>query len=271
MGMPSLSLKGKVAIITGAKRGIGKAIALAFAEAGASVAVCSRVTQDGQLQDVAGEIRRLGHGTLAIQADVSNQDDVNRMVQQVRDEFGAIDILVNNAAVSVRASLIDTSEADWDKVMNVDLKGYYLCAQACARIMMKQKRGNIINISSRLGLTATPNMGAYSIAKAGELMLTRVLALELASYNIRVNAIAPGLVETEGSAHLWSQPKIRRQFESEIPLGKIALPSDVATSALFLASDASSYITGHTMLVDGGAQAGSLRVSSPPTSKLPES
>lgn len=270
MGMPSLSLKGKVAIVTGAKRGIGKAIALAFTEAGASVAVCSRATQDGQLQDVANEMRRLGHGTLAIQADVSNKDDVNRMVQQVMDEFAAIDILVNNAAVSVRASLIDTSEADWDKVMNVDLKGYYLCAQACARIMMKQKRGNIINISSRLGLTPTRNMGAYSIAKTGELMLTRVLALELSSYNIRVNAIAPGLVETDGSAHLWSQPKIRRQFESEIPLGRIALPSDVATSALFLASDDSSYITGHTILVDGGAQAGSVRVPSLPTGKLPE-
>jgi 3-oxoacyl-[acyl-carrier protein] reductase len=268
MDMPSLSLKGKVAIVTGAKRGIGKAIALTFAEAGASVAVCSRATQDGQLQDVANEMRRLGHGTLAIQADVSNKNDVNRMVQQVSDEFGDVDILVNNAAVSLRASLIDTLEADWDKVMNVDLKGYYLCAQACARIMMKQKRGNIINISSRLGLTATLNMGAYCIAKSGELMLTRVLALELGSYNIRVNAIAPGLVETEGSAHVWRQPKIRRQFESETPLGRIALPSDVATSALFLASDASSYITGHTILVDGGTQAGPLRVPTPSTSKL---
>ncbi len=271
MGMPSLSLKGKVAIITGAKRGIGKVIALTFAEAGASVAVCSRATQGGQLHDDANEMRRLGHRTLAVQADVSNKDDVSRMVQEVMDEFGAIDILVNNAAVSVRTSLIDTSEAAWDEVMNVDLKGYYLCAQACARIMMKQKRGNIINISSRLGLTPTLNMGAYSIAKSGELMLTRVLALELGGYNIRVNAIAPGLVETEGSSHVWGEPKIRRQFESEIPLGRIALPSDVAASALFLASDASSYITGHTILVDGGTQAGALRVPTPPISKSPES
>jgi NAD(P)-dependent dehydrogenase (short-subunit alcohol dehydrogenase family) len=255
MSVPVFPLKGRVAIITGGKRGIGKAIALTFAGAGASVIVCSRASRDGELQAVADEIKRLGHNALAVAADVSNQADVNRMVTQVMDEFGAIDILVNNAAVPIRAPLMDTSEADWDRVMNVDLKGYYLCAQACGRVMMAQKRGNIINIASRLGIKATPDMGAYSVAKAGELMLTRVLALELASYHIRVNAIAPGLVETEGSAHLWSQPEVKRQFESVIPLGRIALPGDIAAAALFLASDASSYITGHTMVVDGGMQA----------------
>ena len=139
--------------------------------------------------------------------------------------------------------------------MSVDLKGYYLCAQAVGRIMMQQNRGNIINIASRLGMTASSTMGAYNIAKAGEIMLTRVLALELASYHVRVNAIAPGLVETEGSAYLWRQPELKKRFESEIPLGRIALPSDVAAAALFLASDASSYITGHTIVVDGGRQA----------------
>jgi NAD(P)-dependent dehydrogenase (short-subunit alcohol dehydrogenase family) len=255
MNMPSFSLKDRVAIITGAKKGIGKVIALTFAEAGASVAICSRITQDGKLQAVADEIKSLGHTALTIHADVSQPAQVNNMVKRVMEEFGAIDILVNNAAVSIRAPLMCTSESDWDSVMNVDLKGYYFCAQAVGRIMMQQKRGNIINISSRLGVTASSNMGAYSIAKAGELMLTRVLALELASYHIRVNAIAPGLVETEGSAHLWNQPDLRRRFESEIPLGRIALPSDVAGAALFLASDASSYITGHNIVVDGGSQA----------------
>ena len=255
MNIPNLSLKGKVAIITGGKRGIGKAIALAFAEAGASVAICSRITQDGKLQAAADEIKSLGHAALAVQADVSQLADVNNMVQKAMEKFGAIDILVNNAAVSTHRPLMDTSESDWDELMSVDLKGYYLCAQAVGRVMMQQNRGNIINIASRLGMTATSTMGAYSIAKAGEIMLTRVLALELASYHVRVNAIAPGLVETDGSAYLWRQPELKKQLESEIPLGRIALPSDVAAAALFLASDASSYITGHTIVIDGGRQA----------------
>jgi 3-oxoacyl-[acyl-carrier protein] reductase len=255
MNMPSFSLKDRVAIVTGAKQGIGKVVALTFAEAGASVAICSRITQDGNLQMVADEIKGLGRAALVIQADVSHPAHVNNMVQRVMDEFGAIDILVNNAAVSINAPLMDTYEADWDRVMNVNLKGYYLCAQSVGRIMIQQKRGNIINISSRLGMTASLKMGAYSIAKAGELMLTRVLALELARYHVRVNAIAPGLIETEGSAHLWNQPELRRRFESEIPLGRIALPGDVAAAALFLASDAASYITGHNIVVDGGRQA----------------
>ncbi len=253
--MNGLSLEGKIAMVTGAKRGIGRAIALAFAEAGASVALCTRDTGDGRLQAVADEIRGLGRAALALQADVSRPDDVSRMVHQVVAEFGGIDLLVNNAAASLAAPLMETAEADWDRLMAVDLKGYFLCAQACARVMMERKTGGIINISSRLGLSASPRMGAYSVAKAGEIMLTKVLALELAPHNIRVNAIAPGLVETEGSAHLWGQPEVRKRFESAIPLGRIAQPADIARAALFLASDASGYITGHTMIVDGGSEA----------------
>ncbi len=253
--MNELSLEGKIAIVTGAKRGIGRAIALAFAGAGASVAVCTRDTGDGRLEAVADEVRGLGQSALSIQADVSSPDDVTLMVRQVVAEFGTIDLLVNNAAASFAAPLMETGEADWNRLMAVDLKGYFLCAQACARVMIERQGGGIINISSRLGLSASPRMGAYSVAKAGELALTRVLALELASHNIRVNAIAPGLVETEGSAHLWSQPEVRKRFESSIPLGRIAQPEDIARAALFLASDASGYITGHTMIVDGGSEA----------------
>jgi 3-oxoacyl-[acyl-carrier protein] reductase len=253
--MNGLSLEGKIAMVTGAKRGIGRAIALAFAKAGASVALCTRDTGDGRLQIVADEIRGLGRAALALQADVSRPDDVNRMVRQVVAEFGGIDLLVNNAAASLAAPLMETAEADWDRLMAVDLKGYFLCAQACARVMMERKTGGIINISSRLGISASPRMGAYSVAKAGELALTRGLALELAPLNIRVNAIAPGLVETEGSAHLWGQPEVRKRFESAIPLGRIAQPEDIARAALFLASEASGYITGHTMIVDGGSEA----------------
>lgn len=255
MSLPNLSLTGKVAVITGAKRGIGKAIALAFAEAGASVAVCSRVVHDGQLQAVADEIKRCGQRCLAMQADVSKKADVDTMVQEVIDTFGAIDILINNAAVSINVPLMDTLEDDWDSIMNVDLKGYFLCAQAAGRRMIERKGGTIINIASRLGMKATPTMGAYSVAKAGELMLTRVLALELAKENIRVNAIAPGIVRTEGTESLLSEPEVLKRFESTIPLGKIAEPGDIVGAALFLASDASAHITGHTIVVDGGVQA----------------
>jgi NAD(P)-dependent dehydrogenase (short-subunit alcohol dehydrogenase family) len=255
MSLPSFALEGKVAVITGAKRGIGKAIALAFAEAGASVAVCSRAVDDGQLEAVADEVRQRGQRCLAIQADVSQKAAVDTMVQKVIDAFGAIDILVNNAAVSISAPLMDTKEGDWDSIMNVDLKGYFLCSQAAGKWMMERKRGTIINIASRLGLKAAPFMGAYGVAKAGELMLTRVLAVELAKDNIRVNAIAPGIVRTEGSASAWSKPEALQRFASAIPLGRIAVPEDIVGAALFLASDASSYITGHTIVVDGGVQA----------------
>jgi NAD(P)-dependent dehydrogenase (short-subunit alcohol dehydrogenase family) len=255
MSLPNFTLEGKVAVITGAKRGIGRAIALAFAEAGASVAVCSRDVDDGQLQAVADEVEHHGRRCLAIQADVSQKADVVTMVQKVVDAFGAIDILVNNAAVSATAPLMDTEEADWDSIISVDLKGYFLCSQAAARWMLEGKRGTIINISSRLGLKAAPFMGAYGVAKAGELMLTRILAVELAKDNIRVNAIAPGIVRTEASASVWSKPETLQRFSSAIPLGRIAVPEDIVGAALFLASDASSYITGHTIVVDGGVQA----------------
>ena len=252
MGTPNFSLDGKTAIVTGGKRGIGKAIALAFAEAGADVAVCGRVIEDGELQAVAEEIQGLGRRSLAVQADISRKADVDNLVQKVMEEFGAIDILVNNAGIIIRTPLIDTPEDDWDKVIDTDLKGYYLCSQAVGKRMMERKRGNIINISSNLGIKVQKNTGAYCIAKAGVFMLTRVLAVELGSYNIRVNAIAPGIVQTEFSMSLWGDPEIRKQRESMTPLGRLAEPSDIVRAALFLASDTSSLITGDTIVVDGG-------------------
>jgi NAD(P)-dependent dehydrogenase (short-subunit alcohol dehydrogenase family) len=254
MGIPSFSLAGKVAIVTGAKRGIGKAIALAFAEAGADVAVCSRVIEDGQLQAVAEEIQRLGRRSLAIQADISKKADVDNLVQKVMDQFAAIDILVNNAGILLKKSLLNTSEDDWDEIINVDLKGCYLCSQAVGKSMVERRRGNIINISSTHGLKAAINRGAYCVAKAGVLMLTRVAALELASYNIRVNAITPTIVKTEMTRASWSVPETLEYYRSTIPLGRLAEPGDIVGAALFLASDASSFITGHTIVVDGGRQ-----------------
>jgi len=255
VGVPSFPLPGKVAIVTGGRRGIGKAIALALAEAGADIAVCDRAVEDGELKAVADEVHQLGRRSLAVRADITQKADVDGLVQRVMDEFGVIDILVNNAAMNVRAPLLELGEEGWDRVIDTDLKGYYLCSQAVGRRMVDQKRGNIINIASTAAIKAAPEMGAYCIAKAGVVMLTRVLALELAKYNIRVNAIAPYMVKTKFSQPLWSDAETLKQLESEIPLGRLAEPEDIVGSVLFLASDASSYITGHTIIVDGGLSA----------------
>jgi NAD(P)-dependent dehydrogenase (short-subunit alcohol dehydrogenase family) len=255
VGVPFSPLTGKVAIVTGGKRGIGKAIALALAEAGADIAICGRVIEDGELNAVAEEVQRLGRRSLAVQADITQKADVDSLVQRVVDEFGAIDILVNNAAMNIRAPLLELREDGWDKIINTDLKGYYLCSQAVGKQMVSQKRGNIINVTSTAAMKAAPGMGAYCIAKAGVVMLTRVLALELARYNIRVNAIAPSMVKTKFSQPLWSDSETLKQIEAEIPLGRLAETGDIIGSVLFLASDASSYITGHTIVIDGGLSA----------------
>ena len=247
------SLEGKVALITGGKRGIGKAIALAFAEAGADIAICGRVIEDGELEAVAEEIRGLGRRSLAIQADISQKTDVENLVNKVIEHFGAMDILVNNAGVLIRSPLLELPEDVWDKLIDIDLKGYYLCCQVAGKRMVERKKGNIINVASTCSFKAlAPGMGAYSVAKAGVVMLTRSLARELADRNIRVNAIAPGVVLTELSRDDWSNPTFLKQREASIPLGRVAEPSDIVGAALFLASDASNYITGHTILLDGG-------------------
>lgn len=252
MSKRDYSLAGKVALITGGRRGIGKTIALAFAEAGADVSVCDVIMDDGQLDGVAEEIKRLGRRSLAIQADTSRKTDVDNLVNRVMDELGAIDILVNNAGIGVPGKLVDLKEDEWDRVIDTDLKGYFLCAQAVGKKMIERKQGNILCIASQFAFKAAPGLGVYSIAKAGVVMLTRVLARELGSYGIRANAIAPGLVKTELSRHDWNNPDIRAQREAAIPIGRLAETDDLASIALFLASKASSYITGHTILVDGG-------------------
>jgi len=251
----SVSLLGKVAVVTGGRRGIGKAIARALAEAGADVALGDRVVDDGELNAVSEEVKKLGRRSLAVQADITQKADVDNLVQKTMAEFGAIDILVNNAAMNIRAPLLELNEDGWDKVIDTDLKGYYLCSQAVGKIMVGQKRGNIINIASTAAMYTAPEMGAYCVAKAGVVMLTRILAVELAQYNIRVNAVAPSLVKTKFSQPLWSDPETLKQIESEIPMGRLAEPSDIVGSVLFLASDASAYITGHTIVVDGGSGA----------------
>lgn len=256
MNLPSLCLEGKVAVVTGGKRGIGKAIALGFARAGSDVVICSRVVEDGLLEGVAKEIEGLGRHCLAIQADVTRKADVDNLVQRVIDRFGVIDILVNNAAVRIVGPLLEHREEDWDTTINTNLKGCFLCCQAVGKRMVERKKGNIINISSKLGIKPIANRGAYPSAKAGLIMLTRQLAIELAPHNIRVNAISPGWIKTEMSRDNWSNPEISKQLIAMAPMNRWGEPIEVANAALFLASDASSYITGITLAVDGGVTAG---------------
>jgi len=251
MSLPNFSLKEKVAIITGSSKGIGREIALVFAEAGADVVVCSRGLDSG-LGEVAEEIRQLGRHPLVVAADIRKKPDVDKLVQRTVDEFGVIDILVNNAGLLYIAPFVEHGEEDWDRVMDTNLKSLYLCSQTVGRKMMEQKQGNIINMASIRGIAASQERAAYCASKAGAIMLTRVMALELARYNIRVNAIAPGWVKTKINEHLWSNPDIRQQIEAEVPLGRLAEPRDIAATALFLASEAASYITGETIAVDGG-------------------
>ena len=251
MDIPNLSLEGKVAIVTGAKRGMGREIALAMAAAGADVAVCGRVLE-GELEAVADDIANLGRGSLALRADVSRKKDVDNLVDKVMDEFGAIDILVNNAGVLVKVPILDTSEEVWDNMMNNNLKGCFLCSQTVGRKMVERKKGTIINLSSDLAFKALPEHGAYCISKAGIVMLTRALARELGGHGIRVNSIAPGLIRTEMSRPNWGNPDILAHMESMIPMGRIGEVDDIVGVALFLASDASRYITGDIILMNGG-------------------
>lgn len=251
MTVPSFSSKGKIVVVTGSRRNIGKAFALAFAEVGADVAVCDMVIEDGELEGVAKEIRKFGRRSLVAQVDVNNKTDVNNFVQRVEDVLGGIDILINNArTMIINKPLMEWEEEEWDITIDVDLKGYFLFAQAVAKRMMERRKGNIINIASRAAFKATKNSGAYPIAKAGVVMLTRMLAVELASYNIRVNAIAPCSVRS-ALEDGWRDTEVERAKEAP-PLGRWPEPRDIVGSALFLASQASSFITGHTILVDAG-------------------
>ena len=253
MSIPSLSLKNKVALITGGKQGIGRAIALGFAEAGADVAICDQSLEDGELEKLAKEIQKLGRCSLTIMANISLKTDVDNMFQKVISEFKAIDILVNNAGIVIAEPVIETQENNWDTAIDTNLKGCFLCSQAAARQMISQKKGCIINIASIGGLQGSKTgIGAYNISKAGVIMLTRQFAWDLGKYNIRVNGIAPGLVRAETAKAILDDPEALKQREAIIPLRKIGEPSDIVGPALFLASEAASHISGHTIVVDGG-------------------
>ncbi|MFC2017562.1 SDR family NAD(P)-dependent oxidoreductase [Chloroflexota bacterium] len=253
MSVPSFSLEGKVAIVTGGRRGIGKAIALCFAEAGADVVVCDRVIEDGELEGIAKEIRALGRRSLALRSDITVKSDIEAMVEQAVEEFGTIDILVNNAATNIAAPLLELREDGLDRIINTNLKGYYLCCQVVGRVMVEKKKGIIINMSSTGAVRGGVNMSVYDSTKAGVKMLTQALALEWAPYNIRINAIGPAMVRTKFSEPLWRDSEARERVEARFPLHhRLAEPEEIVGTALFLASDASSFITGQTIYIDGG-------------------
>ena len=245
-----LSLQGKVAIITGGSRGIGRASALAFAEADADVVVASRKKEE--LEKVAEEIKAKGGKSLAIASHVAKMEDSKALVEKVMSEFGKIDILMNNAATNPFAGkIIDVEEWAWDVTMNVNLKGPFFLTQMVGRIMRDQGGGCIINVASTAGLTMS-ELGVYSVSKAALIMLTKILAKEWGKYNIRVNAIAPGIIKTKMSALLWEKPEAAAHSAENTILGRLGEPEDVAKLALFLASDASGYLTGTIVPVDGG-------------------
>lgn len=252
MNLSKFSLQDKVAIVTGGTRGIGRAIALGLAEAGTDVVVCSRKLPD--LEEVAKEISERGRRSLPVVAHMGKLEDISNLVERTMYEFGKIDILVNNAGINpVFGPVIDVDEKVWDKTLEVNLKGcFFLAQQACKR-SMRQHGGKIINIASTGGISPSPGLGVYAISKAGVLMLTKVLASEWSQFNIQVNAIAPGLVETKFSQSLWGNPDILREALKRIPLGRIAKPEDIVGAALYLASEASGYVTGETIIIDGGS------------------
>ena len=244
-------LSGKVAIVTGAGRGLGRTIALGLAEHGADIVVASRT--QSQVKQAADEIGRLGRKALAVQCDTSKKADVDRMVSQTLDNWRRIDILVNNAGIDIIKPALDYAEDEWDQILDINLKGYFLCAQAVGRAMVEQKAGSILMNSSIAGSVGINQLVPYASAKGGVNQLVRTLAVEWAPFGVRVNAFAPAYFENvmQGVAHVHSETK-ERQIREWTPLGRRGKVAELVGPCVFLASDASSYVTGNILMVDGG-------------------
>ena len=251
MFLEKFSLKGRSGIVTGGGSGIGKAIAKGLVQAGAEIVIAGR--NKARLEEVSKELKKFGGPVLPVQADVSKMEDIRSLVDQTVKEFGKIDFLFNNAGIIWRASSEDFMEKEWDEAININLKGPFFLAQAVAKVMISQKRkGKIINTSSLIAVQGGKRVPAYAASKGGLAQVTKSMANDWAKYNILVNAIGPGWVKTELTEPLRQDKERYGEITGRIPLGRWADPEDLVGAAIFLASDASDYITGQTIFVDGG-------------------
>ena len=243
-----MRLEGKIALVTGAARGIGRAIALAFAKEGADIVVGDVNIQEAE--NTAKEIQSLGRKSLALDLDVTEYTKVEEAVNKILDKFSKVDILVNNAGITKDNLILRMSQAEWDAVINVNLKGTFHCTKAVSKVMIKQRSGKIINIASIIGIIGNAGQANYAASKAAIIAFTKTSAKELAIRNITANAIAPGFIQTDMTAKLSEE--LKQKMLSSIPLGKLGSPEDVAGACVFLASSEADYITGQTIVVDGG-------------------
>lgn len=249
MNLPGIDIAGKVALVTGGSKGIGAGIAHTLAKVGAHVVVVSRNLAEGEI--VAAELREMGSRASARQADVTDGKAVKAMVDSVVEEYGCIDILINNAGMNIRKPLLELEETEWDRVINTNLKGIFLVAQAVGRVMAKQKKGKIINVASVAGVKVSPFLGVYGTSKAGVLYLTKSLAQELVKENVQVNSIAPSYIVTPMTSDWINQN--RDEIIQKIPMGRLATCDDLAGAVIYYSSEASNFITGQTIFIDGGS------------------
>ena len=245
-----MKVKNKIAIVTGSGRGIGKSTALELAKEGAKVVVSDIDIKE--CQNVCNEIKKIGSDAIAVKCDISKKSDVDAMIKKTMQKFQKIDILINNAGVVLTKPFVEMTEKDWDFVLDINLKGVFLCTNAVVKQMIKQKSGKIISVASTAGEVGFMNTSAYCASKAGIINLTRELALELSPHNINVNAIAPGVIATKMTEDMLKDKKTKEVLLASTPLGRVGQPEEIGKAVVFLASDDSNFITGHTLVVDGG-------------------
>ena len=264
----TLDLTGKVAIVTGSSRGLGRAMAAALAEAGADLVVTSRHPES--LKPVCEQLASFGRRVLPIRLDVREQQDIRDMAEKTVQHFGRVDILVNNAGMNIRKRALDLTWEEWDAVLDTNLKGVFFCAQAVAPDMLRRGWGRIINIGSATCVTAYPHINAYCASRGGIMQMTKSLAAEWGPDGVTCNILAPGWFRTEQNRVLWENPEWVEGLNRRIPVGRMGNPPDLGAAVVYLASEASSYVNGELFLIDGGFTIGSLKSSNIPSEKAPQ-
>lgn len=249
-GVQLFDLTGRVAVVTGAGRGLGRSMALALAAAGADIVAASRTS--GEIESLCTEVQALGRRAVAVTADMTSPEDCERLAREAAERLGRVDILVNNAGVNIRKPVLELTPEEYRQVLATNLEGYFHCARAVGRKLVEQGSGKVINISSILGRVALANQAAYASSKGGIEQLTKVLAIEWAPHNVQVNAIGPTYFETELTRPLFEDPERHDFITRRTPMGRWGQPHELAGAVIFLASAASDYVTGHTLMVDGG-------------------